>query len=197
MYQQLLKTCANSLVDTQHLMSDSSPIFRRRPRRKAPQDSPRPSKKDVPPSPGVPAIAGVLPASQRAASVSKSESSSASQQGIVPLAVNPTSNQQDIAPLGVPSVAPAGPRPKKNRRRAVPVPLSLVSLEAHQAMSGAAEPSPLSPAPQANKPSRRQQLLKNKFLALQAVECNSDGASVEASENSDDDRCLHPHSSCT
>jgi hypothetical protein len=103
-------------------------------------------------------------------------------------------SQQDIAPPGVPSAAPAGPRPRKNRRRAVPVPLS---LEAQQATSGAAEPSPLAPASQAKKLSRRQKQLKNKFFALQAVECNSDGASVEASENSDDDWCLHPHCSCT
>jgi hypothetical protein len=55
-------------------------------------------------------------------------------------------SQQGIAPLGVPSAAPAGPRPhqKKNRRRAVPVPLS---LEEQQAMSGAAEPSPLNSQP--------------------------------------------------
>jgi hypothetical protein len=173
-------------------MSDSSPIFQRKPRLrlKAPiittsQDSPKspPSKKPVPPSPVVPEIDSVSATSQRVRSRSRFPSSPASQQG--------------IAPLGVPSVAPAGPRPKKNRRRAVFVPLSLVPLEAQQAMSGAAEPSPLSPAPQAKKPSRRQQLLKNKFLALQAVECNSDGASVEASENSDDDWCLHPPCSYT
>jgi hypothetical protein len=102
--------------------------------------------------------------------------------------------QQGIAPLGVPSVAPAGPRPKKIRRRAVPVPLS---LEAQQAMSGAAEPTPLAPASQAKKLSRRQRQLKNRFFALQAVECASDGASVEASDNSDDDWCLHPNCSCT
>ena len=154
-------------------MSDSSPIFRRKPRHKAPiiKDSPKspPSKKPVPPSPVVP-------------------ENTASQQGIAP------ASQQGIAPLGVPSVAPAGPRPKKIRRRAVPVPLS---LEAQQAMSGAAEPTPLAPASQAKKLSRRQRQLKNRFFALQAVECASDGASVEASDNSDDDWCLHPNCSCT
>lgn len=176
-------------------MSDSSPIFQRKPRLKAPiittsQDSPKspPSKKPVPPSPVVPEIDRVSATSQRVRSRSRFQGSPASQQGIAP------ASQQGIAPLGVPSVAPAGPRPKKNRRRAVPVPLS---LEAQQAMSGAAEPGPSLPVSQAKKISRRQQQLKNRFFALQAVECNSDGASVEASENSDDDWCLHPYCSCT
>ena len=228
-------------------MSDSSPIFQRKPRLKAPiittsQDSPKspPSKKPVPPSPVVPEIDRVSATSQRVRSRSRFPGSPASQQGIAP------ASQQGIAPLGVPSVAPAGPRPKKNRRRAVPVPLSLeaqqamsgaaepgpslpvsqqgiaplgvpsvapagprpkknrrravpvpLSLEAQQAMSGAAEPGPSLPVSQAKKLSRRQQQLKNRFFALQAVECNSDGASVEASENSDDDWCLHPYCSCT
>jgi hypothetical protein len=44
------------------------------------------------------------------------------------------------------------------------------------------------PAPiPVKRPSRRQQLLKNKFLALQAVEADSNDESVSGSDNSDDD----------
>ena len=140
-------------------MSDSSPIFRRKPRHKAPiiKDSPKspPSKKPVPPSPVVPENDSVSATSQRERVRSRSPSSPASQQGIAP------ASQQGIAPLGVPSVAPAGPRPKKIRRRAVPVPLS---LEAQQALSGAAEPTPLAPASQAKKLARRQKQLTTQFF---------------------------------
>jgi hypothetical protein len=103
-------------------MSDSSPTFQRKPRRKAPvittsQDSP-PKKKTVPPSPDV----------------------------------------HDYASQSVPlhSVAAGGSTKKDSRRQQ----------------------------------SRRQQRLQNPLLDLQAVECDSDGASVEGSDNSEDDKCV-------
>jgi hypothetical protein len=143
---------------------------------------------------GVPSVARPKKNRRRAVPVSLSLEAQQAMSGAAEPSPLLLASHQGIAPLGVPSVAPAGARPKKNRRRAVPVPLS---LEAQKAVSGAAEPSPLVPASQAKKLSRRQQQLKNQFFDLQAVECNSDGASVEASENSDDDWCLHPHCSCT
>jgi hypothetical protein len=217
-------------------MSDSSPIFQRKPRRKAPkimtsQDSPMqpPSKRNVPPSPGVIDLEVVLFACQRAASLSKSQSSSASQQGIVPLAIDSDapaalpgavpSDAPAAPPVAVPSDAPAAPpvavpsdapavppvavpsdalaapslavplnpkkpdpKPKKARKRHVSqqgiVPLAV--------SSGAPNPKP-DPKPKPKKVSRRQRLLQNPLLALQAVECDLDGASVEGSENSKDD----------
>ena len=156
-------------------MSDSSPTIQRKPRRKAPiittsQDSPkqRPSKKTVPPSPSV-QIDGVLPTSHRAASPSKSQSSSASQQGNVPLAF--PSGAPATPGLAVPLDTVAAPKPKKASKR-----------------NGRSK----------KKVSRRQQLLQNPFLDLQAVECDSDGDSVQGSQNSEDDECVPPHcSSCS
>ena len=182
-------------------MSDSSPTVQRNPRRKAPkittsQDSPlqRPSKKNVPPSPGVPAIDGVLPASQGAASQSKYQSSSASQQGIVPLAV-PSGDPAAIV-LAVPPNSEPDPKPKKVRKRKVSqkgiVPLAVPS-GAHDIHGLAVPPNPTSnPKPKKarkrNPVSRRQQMMQNPFLALQAVECNSNGDSVTGSDNSQDDK---------
>jgi hypothetical protein len=95
-------------------MSDSSPTIPRKPRRKAPvittsQDSPakHPSKKTVPPSPGVSVMADVLPASQRVLSLSKSPSPTTSQQAIGPLAASP----------GAPAIPPhADPAPLTNQQ---------------------------------------------------------------------------------
>jgi len=150
-------------------MSDSSPTIQRKPRRKAPiittsQDSPkhRPSKKTVPQSPGV-QIDLVLPASHRAESPSKSQSSSASQQGIVPVAV--PSGAPATPGIAVPLDTVAAPKPKKATKR-----------------NGRSK----------KKVSRRQQLLQNPFLDHQAVECDSGGASVEGSQNSEDDECVPP-----
>lgn len=212
-------------------MSDSSPTIRRKPRRKAPvimtsQDSPmqRPSKRIVPPSPGVPDVHGVLSASQRAASISKSQSSSAFQQGIVPLAI--PSDAPDAPPVAVPYDAPAAPpvavlsdtpaappvavpsdapaatglaiplkpkadpKPKKARKRHVSkhgiVPFAVSS--GAPASPGLAVPQNPNPKPKPRKVSRRQRMLQNPLLALQAVECDSDGGSVEGSQNSEDDR---------
>lgn len=184
-------------------MSDSSPIIERKPRRKAPkittsQDSPmqRSSKRNVPPSPGVPEIHGVLSASHLAASLSKSESSSASHHGFVPLAVS--CDASATPPVAVPSDAPTAaglavpfnpkpyPKPKKARKRHVSQ-QGIVPL----AVSSGAPSTPrlaVPPNPKPKKVSRRQQMLKNPFLALQAVECDSDGGSLEGSENSNDDR---------
>lgn len=188
-------------------MSDSSPTIQRKPRRKAPiittsQDSPKkpPSKKHVPPSPGVCAIVNISPTSQRVDSQSKPPISSASQQDILPVGVradddSPTSRcvsskakspsslhcQEGIVALGVSSAAhenlpqvaapdsvAADPTPKKARKRN---------------------------SRSKKKVSRRQQRLQNKFLDLQAVECDSGGASVEGSDNSEDDECVSPHCS--
>jgi hypothetical protein len=207
-------------------MSDSSPNIQRQPRRRAPkittsQDSPmqRPSKRNVPPSPGVPDIDGVLSASQRAASLSRSQSSSTSQQGIVPLAV--PSDAPDAPPVSDPSDAPAAlpvadpsdtpaapdlaiplnpknpkpnPKPKKARKRHVSkqgiVPLALSSgAPATPGLAVPHNPNP-DPEPKPKKVSRRQQMLQNPLLALQAVESDSDGGSVEGSENSEDDRLV-------
>lgn len=186
-------------------MSDSSPNIQRKPRQRAPkittsQDSPmqRPSKRNVPPSPVVPGIDGVLSASQLAASLSKSESSSASHQGIVPLAVS--SDASAAPPVAVPSDAPAAPglavpvnpkpvpKPKKARKRHV----SQQGIVPHAVSSGAAATPGLAvpPNPKPKKVSRRQRMLRNPFLALQAVECDSDGGSVEGSENSEDDELV-------
>lgn len=186
-------------------MSDSSPTIQRKPRRKAPiittsQDSPKrhPSKKHVPPSPGVSANVNISPSSQRVDCQSKPPISSASQQDILPVGVradddSPTSRcvsskakspsslhcQEGIVALGVSSAAhenlpqvaapdsvAADPTPKKARKRN---------------------------SRSKKKVSRRQQRLQNKFLDLQAVECDSGGASVEGSENSEDDEYVPPH----
>ena len=196
-------------------MSDSSPTIQRKPRRKAPiittsQDSPkqRPSKKTVPPSPSV-QIDGVLPTSHRAASPSKSQSSSASQQGNVPLAF--PSGAPATPGLAVPLDTVAAPKPKKCRKRNVSQ-QAIVPLAVHAgapATPGLAVPLDTVAAPKPKKASkrngrskkkvsRRQQLLQNPFLDLQAVECDSDGDSVQGSQNSEDDECVPPHcSSCS
>lgn len=155
-------------------MSDSSPTIPRKPRRKAPvittsQDSPakHPSKKTVPPSPGVSVMADVLPASQRVLSLSKSPSPTTSQQAIGPLAASP--GAPAIPPHADPPDTAAAPKPKRERKK-----------------TGRSK----------KQVSRRQQRLVNPLLDLQAVECDSCGASVEGSENSEDDECvLHPCSS--
>lgn len=176
-------------------MSDSSPTIRRKPRRKAPvimtsQDSPmqRPSKRNVPPSPGVPDVHGVLSASQRAASISKSQSSSAFQQGIVPLAI--PSDAPAATGLAIPLKPKPDPKPKKARKRHVSkhgiVPFAVSS--GAPASPGLAVPQNPNPKPKPRKVSRRQRMLQNPLLALQAVECDSDGGSVEGSQNSEDDR---------
>ena len=155
-------------------MSDSSPTIPRKPRRKAPvittsQDSPakHPSKKTVPPSPGVSVMADVLPASQRVLSLSKSPSPTTSQQAIGPLAASP--GAPAIPPHADPPDTAAAPKPKRERKK-----------------TGRSK----------KQVSRRQQRLVNPLLDLQAVECDSCGASVVGSENSEDDECvLHPCSS--
>ena len=151
-------------------MSDSSPTIPRKPRRKAPvittsQDSPakHPSKKTVPPSPGVSVMADVLPASQRVLSLSKSPSPTTSQQAIVPLAVPPVAPA--IPPHADPLDTAAAPKPKRARKN-----------------TGRSK----------KRVSRRQQRLVNPLLELQAVECDSCGASVERSQNSEDDECVLP-----
>jgi len=149
-------------------MSDSSPTIPRKPRRKAPvittsQDSPakHPSKKTVPPSPGVSVMADVLPASQRVLSLSKSPSPTTSQQAIGPLAASP--GAPAIPPHADPPDTAAAPKPKRERKK-----------------TGRSK----------TQVSRRQQRLVNPLLDLQAVECDSCGASVEGSENSEDDECV-------
>lgn len=149
-------------------MSDSSPTIPRKPRRKAPvittsQDSPakHPSKKIVPPSPGVSVMADVLPASQRVLSLSKSPSPTTSQQAIGPLAASP--GAPAIPPHADPPDTAAAPKPKRERKK-----------------TGRSK----------KQVSRRQQRLVNPLLDLQAVECDSCGASVEGSENSEDDECV-------
>jgi hypothetical protein len=136
-------------------MSDSSPTIPRKPRRKAPvittsQDSPvmHPSKKTVPPSPGVSVMADVLLASQQA---------------IGPLAASP--GAPAIPPHADPPDTAAAPKPKRERKK-----------------TGRSK----------KQVSRRQQRLVNPLLDLQAVECDSCGASLEGSENSEDDECVFP-----
>lgn len=154
-------------------MSDSSPTIPRKPRRKAPvittsQDSPakHPSKKTVPPSPGVSVMADVLPASQRVLSLSKSPS--------------PTTSQQAIGPLAASPGAPAIPPRRSSRHRCCS------ETKRERKKTGRSK----------KQVSRRQQRLVNPLLDLQAVECDSCGASVVGSENSEDDECvLHPCSS--
>lgn len=122
-------------------MSDNSPLFQRKIRRKAPvittsQDSPvrPPSKKTVPPSPGL-----------------GSDTS--------PPTVQPSSDP------ATPSHDVPSPKPKRARKR-----------------NGRSK----------KHVSRRQQMLGNIFLDLQAVECDSGGASVKGSQNSEDDMCVLP-----
>lgn len=188
------------------MSSDSSPTMQRKPRRKAPiittsQDSPKkpPSKKHVPPSPGVSSNVNISPSSQRVDCQSKPPISSAS--------------QQEIPPLGV-RVDDASPHSQRVASKAKS-PSSLSSQQGIVALvgvgpSGAHDNSPQAAAPDSvaapmpkkarnrnsrskKKVSRRQQRLQNKFLDLQAVECDSGGASVEGSENSEDDEYVPPH----
>jgi hypothetical protein len=85
-----------------------------------------------------------------------------------------SSSQQGLDPLATPSGAPATPSHE--------VPSTTV-----------ATPKPKRTRRSKRQVSRRQQMLKNPFLDLQAVECDSSGASVEGSQNSEDDRCVPAH----
>lgn len=156
-------------------MSDSSPLFQRKIRRKAPvittsQDSPvRPrSKKTVPPSPGDKVSDTSPPTVPPSPGHFKSPSSApATPSHDVPPAVPPspghfTSPSSDPA---TPSHDVPSPKPKRARKR-----------------NGRSK----------KHVSRRQQMLGHIFLDLQAVECDSCGASVERSQNSEDDECVLP-----
>ena len=150
-------------------MSDSSPIFRRKPRHKAPiiKDSPKspPSKNPVPPSPVVPENDSVSATSQRERVRSRSPSSPASQQGIAPLGVPsvvPAVSMSDSSPIfqrKPPHKAPIIEDSPKSPPSKKPVPPSPVVPEI-----GSAEPSPLSPASQAKKLARRQKQLTTQFF---------------------------------
>ena len=103
-------------------MSDSSPSIQRKPRRKAPiittsQDSPkqRPSKKTVPPSPGVIDVFPLAVPAGAPAAPDLAVPLSASPKGVVPLAV--PAGAPAAPDLAVPLDTVAAPKPKQARKR--------------------------------------------------------------------------------
>ena len=170
-------------------MSDSSPLLRKVPAQPPPKDtvppsaggsasdsSPLiqrkirlttsqdpPSKKSVPPSPG-----GKVTIRRKPPVIKTSQDSPEkilSKDTVPPSAGGSALGAPAIPSHDVPSTKVTTPKPKRALKR---------------------------PGRSKKQVSRRQQMLENPLLDLLAKECDSDGASVEGSQHSEDDKCVLP-----